>query len=111
MVFLREVQRGIGPLRTWEVTLAAASLDAQRTKKCYLVNPMVGHSELLGVARGIAKTIINNQNNLVLKFKAIIIDGYKLMLGEVLKLEQVYLIFSIMKCYLHIYNCTNNLGL
>lgn len=57
------------------------------------MNHVVGPSELLGASRGIAKTIINNQNNLVLKFKAIITDGYKLMFGEVLKLEQVYPIF------------------
>lgn len=85
------MQRAIGPYRAREVSLTAAPLDAQTAEKWGLVNRVVPPSELLGAARGIAEAILKNQNGLVLKYKAVINDGFKLPLGEALKLEQVYL--------------------
>jgi len=84
----QRLQRAIGPYRAREVSLTAAPLDAQTAEKWGLVSRVVPRSELLGTARGIAEAILKNQEGLVLKYKAVINDGFKLPLGEALKLEQ-----------------------
>jgi enoyl-CoA hydratase/carnithine racemase len=89
----QRLQRAIGPYRAREVSLTAAPLDAQTAEKWGLVSRVVPPSELLGTARGIAEAILKNQEGLVLKYKAVINDGFKLPLGEALKLEQVIILY------------------
>lgn len=84
----QRLQRAIGPYRAREVSLTATALDAQTAEKWGLVNRVVAPSELLGAARGIAEAILKNNEGLFLKYKAVINDGFKLPLGEALKLEQ-----------------------
>jgi hypothetical protein len=42
-----------------------------------------------GVVKAIAKAIFKNQERMMLKYKAIINDGFRLPFGEALKLEKV----------------------
>ena len=83
------MSRAIGPYRARELSLTAAPLDAQTAERWGLVSQVVNHAELLSTARGIADAIIKNNETLVLKYKAVINDGFKLTLDEGLKLERV----------------------
>lgn len=54
-----------------------------------MVNYVVDRSELLKKARQIAEAIIKNNHDLVLKYKAVINDGFKQDLTRALALEKV----------------------
>lgn len=85
----QRLQRAIGPYRARELSLTATPLDAHTAEKWGLVNRVVPPTELLPTARDIAQAILRNHDQLVLKYKAVINDGFKLPLAHALKLEQV----------------------
>lgn len=85
----QRLQRAIGPYRARELSFTATPLDAHTAEKWGLVNRVVPPKELLRTARDIAQAILRNHDQLVLKYKAVINDGFKLPLGQALKLEQV----------------------
>lgn len=85
----QKLSRAIGPQRAREVSLTAAPLDASTAERWGLVNRVVTTAELLNTARTIGEAILKNQEGLVLKYKAVINDGFRLSLGEGLKLERV----------------------
>lgn len=84
----QRLQRAIGPYRARELSLTATPLDAHTAEKWGLVNRVVPPTELLPTARDIAQAILRNHDQLVLKYKAVINDGFKLPLAHALKLEQ-----------------------
>jgi hypothetical protein len=51
--------------------------------------------ELLDTANAIAKAILKNQERMMLKYKAIINDGFRLPFGEALKLENICSLITI----------------
>lgn len=58
-----------------------------------MVNHVVEGSELLKKARQIAEAMIKNNQDLVLRYKAVINDGFKQDLAHALTLEKVRICF------------------
>ncbi|KAG5632504.1 hypothetical protein H5410_004221 [Solanum commersonii] len=79
----------IGPSRAREVSLTAIPINAEQAERWGLVNYVVDRSELLNKARQIAEAIIKNNQDLVLRYKAVINDGFKHDLTRALALEKV----------------------
>ncbi|KAL3505620.1 hypothetical protein ACH5RR_031002 [Cinchona calisaya] len=84
----QKLSRVIGPNRAREVSLTAMPITAEQAEKWGLVNHVVEGSELLKKARQIAEAIIKNNQNLVLRYKAVINDGFKQDLAHALSLEK-----------------------
>ncbi|KAK6160968.1 hypothetical protein DH2020_004349 [Rehmannia glutinosa] len=84
----QKLSRIIGPSRAREVSLAAVPITAEQAEKWGLVNHVVEKNELLQKARQIAEAMIKNNQDLVLRYKAVINDGFKLDLGHALALEK-----------------------
>lgn len=70
-------------------------LTAEQAERWGLVNHVVEGSELLKKAREVAEAIIKNNQNLVLKYKAVINDGLKQDLAHALALEKVLILVSL----------------
>lgn len=71
------------------MSLTATPLTAEVGERLGFVNHVVEESELLKKAREIAEAIVKNNQDLVLRYKAVINDGLKLDLGHALTLEKV----------------------
>ncbi|KAG8370530.1 hypothetical protein BUALT_Bualt14G0126400 [Buddleja alternifolia] len=84
----QKLSRIIGPSRAREVSLCAVPVTAEQAEKWGLVNHVVEGSEVLKKARQIAEAIIKNNQDLVLRYRAVINDGFKLDLGHALALEK-----------------------
>ncbi|KAL2459726.1 Uncharacterized protein Fot_54470 [Forsythia ovata] len=84
----QKLSRIIGPSRAREASLAAMPVTAEQAERWGLVNHVVEGSELLKKARQIAEAIIKNNQDLVLRYKSVINDGFKLDLGHALSLEK-----------------------
>ncbi|XP_075100431.1 putative enoyl-CoA hydratase 1, peroxisomal [Nicotiana tabacum] len=84
----QKLSRVIGPSRAREASLTAMPLSAEQAERWGLVNYVVDRSELLKKARQIAEAIIKNNHDLVLKYKAVINDGFKQDLTRALALEK-----------------------
>lgn len=85
----QKLSRVIGPNRAREVSLTATPINAEQAERWGLVNYVVDRSELLNKARQIAEAIIKNNHDLVLRYKAVINDGFKQDLTRALALEKV----------------------
>ena len=88
----QKLPRIIGPNKAREVSLAAIPLTAEAAEKLGLVNYVVENSELLKKARQLAGAILKNNQDLVLRYKSVINDGYKLDLRNGLALEKVFIL-------------------
>ncbi|CAA0829410.1 enoyl-CoA hydratase/isomerase A [Striga hermonthica] len=84
----QKLTRIIGPSRAREASLAATPITAEQAEKWGLVNHVVEGNELLQKARQIAEAMIKNNQDLVLRYKAVINDGFKQELGRALALEK-----------------------
>ncbi|CAM8993832.1 unnamed protein product [Rhodiola kirilowii] len=84
----QKLSRIIGPNKAREVSLTAMPLTAELAEKHGFVNHVVEVSELMSKAREVALAIIKNNQDLVLRYKAVINDGLKLDLGQALALEK-----------------------
>ncbi|GER25621.1 3-hydroxybutyryl-CoA dehydratase [Striga asiatica] len=84
----QKLSRIIGPSRAREASLAATPITAEQAEKWGLVNHVVEGNELLQKARQIAEAMIKNNQDLVLRYKAVINDGFKQELGRALALEK-----------------------
>ncbi|XP_062108807.1 probable enoyl-CoA hydratase 1, peroxisomal [Humulus lupulus] len=84
----QKLSRIIGPNKAREVSLAATPLTAEVAERLGFVNHVVEENELLNKAREIALAIVKNNQDLVLRYKAVINDGIKLDLGHALSLEK-----------------------
>lgn len=84
----QKLSRIIGPNRAREVSLAAVPLTAEQAEKWGLVNHVVDESELLNKAREVAEAIMRNNHDLVLRYKSVINDGWKVNLDQALKMEK-----------------------
>ena len=71
------------------MSLTATPINAEQAERWGLVNYVVDRSELLNKARQIAEAIIKNNQDLVLRYKAVINDGFKHDLTRALALEKV----------------------
>ncbi|KAK2990225.1 hypothetical protein RJ640_014677 [Escallonia rubra] len=84
----QKLSRIIGPNRAREVSLTAMPVTAEQAERWGLVNHVVEATELLKKAQEVAEAIIKNNQDLVLRYKAVINDGFKLDLHHALLLEK-----------------------
>lgn len=84
----QKLSRIIGANKAREVSLTATPLTAELGERLGFVNHVVEEGELLKKAREIAEAIAKNNQDLVLRYKAVINDGLKLDLGHALALEK-----------------------
>ncbi|XVE60473.1 hypothetical protein DITRI_Ditri05aG0131600 [Diplodiscus trichospermus] len=84
----QKLARIIGPHRAREVSLGAVPLTAEEAEKLGFVNHVVEKSELLNKARQIAGAILKNNQDLVIRYKSVINDGYLMDLRQGLALEK-----------------------
>ncbi|KAH9684872.1 hypothetical protein KPL70_013706 [Citrus sinensis] len=64
--------RIIGPNRGREISMTATPITAEQGERWGLVNHVVEDGELLKKAREVADAMINNNRDLVLRYKAVI---------------------------------------
>ncbi|KAG9457815.1 hypothetical protein H6P81_002323 [Aristolochia fimbriata] len=84
----QKLSRIIGPNRAREVSLSCMPITAEMAEKWGLVNHVVEKSELMTKAQQIAEAIIDNNQDMVLRYKAVLNDGFKKKLAEGLRLEK-----------------------
>lgn len=85
----QKLSRIIGANKAREVSLTATPLTAEVGERLGFVNHVVGETELLKKAWEIAEAIVKNNQDMVVRYKAVINDGVKLDLGHALTLEKV----------------------
>lgn len=71
------------------MSLTGMAITAEMAEKWGLVNHIVERSEVLKKAKQIAEAIIKNNQGMVLRYKSVINDGFKLDLANGLTLEKV----------------------
>ncbi len=76
------------------MSLTDEPVDSQTAVKWGLVR-VVTPIELLDTASAIANAILKNQERMMLKYKAIVNDAFRLPFGEALKLENVCSLITI----------------
>ncbi|EOY06748.1 hypothetical protein QUC31_016109 [Theobroma cacao] len=84
----QKLPRIIGPNKAREVSLTAMPLTAEQAEKLGFVNYVVDESELLKKARQLAGAIVKNNQDMVVRYKSVINDGFKLDLHHALALEK-----------------------
>ncbi|KAL5541993.1 hypothetical protein UlMin_009703, partial [Ulmus minor] len=84
----QKLSRIIGPNKAREVSLTATPLTAEVAERLGFVNHVVSEDQLLKKAREVAAAIIKNNQDLVLRYKALINEGLKLDLSHALALEK-----------------------
>ncbi|CAH9055189.1 unnamed protein product [Cuscuta europaea] len=85
----QKLSRIIGVNKAREVSLTSTPLSAFEAEKLGFVNHVVGdRSELMKKVRQIAEAIIKNNGDMVVRYKAVINDGFKLDLERALALEK-----------------------
>ncbi|MFC3070034.1 enoyl-CoA hydratase [Phenylobacterium soli] len=83
----QKLSRAIGPYRAKELSLTGNFLSAQQAYDWGLVNRVVEPAELMPAALKMAEEMASIETDMLLTYKAMIDDGYKVSLGEGLKLE------------------------
>ncbi|XP_073276422.1 probable enoyl-CoA hydratase 1, peroxisomal [Primulina huaijiensis] len=94
----QKLSRIIGPNRAREVSMTAMPVTAEQAERWGLVNHVVEESEVLKKAREIAESMIKNNQDLVLRYKAVINDGFRMDLGHALALEKVTSVSAVSLC-------------
>ncbi|KAK7264719.1 hypothetical protein RJT34_32329 [Clitoria ternatea] len=84
----QKLSRIIGVNKAREVSLTATPLNVEVAEKLGFVNHVVEEGEVLKKSREIADAIVKNNQDLVLRYKSVINDGFKLDLGRALSLEK-----------------------
>ncbi|KAG4980366.1 hypothetical protein JHK82_033605 [Glycine max] len=77
-----------------ELSLLATPLTAEAAERLCFANHIVEEAQLLKKSREVADAIVKINQDLVLRYKAVINDGLKLDLGRTLSLEKTRLIRS-----------------
>ncbi|CAL9781071.1 unnamed protein product [Musa acuminata subsp. burmannicoides] len=84
----QKLPRIIGISRAREVSLSGMAITAEMAEKWGLVNHVVDNGEVLKKAKEVALAILRNNRDMVLMYKSVINDGFKLDLGHALALEK-----------------------
>ncbi|KAJ8511618.1 hypothetical protein OPV22_002052 [Ensete ventricosum] len=84
----QKLPRIIGISRAREVSLSGMAITAQMAQQWGLVNHVVDNGEVLKKAKEVALAILRNNRDMVLMYKSVINDGFKLDLGHALALEK-----------------------
>lgn len=83
----QKLSRAIGPYRAKELSLTGNFLSAAQAYDWGLVNRVVEPAELMPAALELAQEMASIEVDMLVTYKAMIDDGYKLSMGEGLKLE------------------------
>lgn len=83
----QKLSRAIGPYRAKELSLTGNFLSAQQAYDWGLVNRVVEPAELMPAALKLAEEMASIEADMLVTYKAMIDDGYKLSMGDGLKLE------------------------
>lgn len=81
------------------MSISVIPVTAEQGERWGLVNHVVEEGDLIKKAKEVAEAILKNNQDLVLRYKAVINDGLKLDLGHALQLEKV-VIYFLLKDYL-----------
>lgn len=84
----QKLSRLLGIYRAKEISLTGNFIDAQRALEWGLVNRVVLPEDLLPTCRSIAEDIVSCPQDMILKYKKLIDDGYYLTFGDGLELER-----------------------
>ncbi|WOL00281.1 putative enoyl-CoA hydratase 1, peroxisomal [Canna indica] len=84
----QKLSRIIGISRAREVSLTGMAITAEMAEKWGLVNHVVDSGEVLKKAKEVAQAILRNNSDMVLRYKSVMNDGFKLDLGHALLLEK-----------------------
>ncbi|EER94969.1 hypothetical protein BDA96_01G418600 [Sorghum bicolor] len=84
----QKLSRIIGPNRAREVSLTCMPVTAEMAERWGLVNHVVDDNEVLSKAIEVAEAIARNNRNLVVLYKSVINDGFKLDLEHAQALEK-----------------------
>ncbi|KAJ6847278.1 putative short-chain-enoyl-CoA hydratase [Iris pallida] len=84
----QKLSRVIGVSRAREVSLTCMPITAEMAEKWGLVNHVVDSGDVLKKAKEVAEAILRNNKDMVLRYKSVINDGFKLDLGRALALEK-----------------------
>ncbi|CAL9125300.1 unnamed protein product [Musa textilis] len=84
----QKLPRIIGISRAREVSLSGMAITAEMAEKWGLVNHVVDNGEVLKKAKEVSLAILRNNRDMVLMYKSVINDGFKLDLGHALALEK-----------------------
>ena len=84
----QKLSRAIGPYRAREVSLTGNWVSAEQAAAWGFVNRVVAPDELLPAARALALDMLGTLPELLLRYKAIINDGFALAFGDGMALEK-----------------------
>jgi enoyl-CoA hydratase len=84
----QKLQRAIGTYRAREVSLSGNWVSAEQAAAWGFVNRVVAADRLLDAARELARDMLGNVPEMLVRYKAIIEDGFALPFGEAMALEQ-----------------------
>ena len=84
----QKLSRLLGIYRAKEVSLTGNFIDAQHALEWGLVNRVVSPEELLPACYSIAADIISCPQDMIIKYKKLIDDGFHMTLGDGLELER-----------------------
>eukprot|EP00250_Pteridium_aquilinum_P002693 c12915_g1_i1 orf=171-998(-) len=95
----QKLPRIIGVNRAKELSLTAKPLDAMTAERWGLVNRVVESGVVLEAAIEIGEAIVQNRQDMVVRYKAVINDGFKLSLGDgaILEKERAHKYYDGMK--------------
>ena len=84
----QKLSRLLGIYRAKEISLTGNFIDAQRALEWGLVNRVVPPEDLLPTCRSLAEDIVSCPQDMILKYKKLIDDGFYLTFGDGLELER-----------------------
>jgi enoyl-CoA hydratase len=84
----QRLARAIGPYRAREVSLSGNWVPAQQAADWGFVNRVLPAGELLPAARALAQDMLGNLPAMLVRYKAVINDGFALNFGDGLALER-----------------------
>jgi len=84
----QKLSRAIGPYRAREVSFTGNWISAEQAAAWGFVNRVVPPEQLMDAARALARDMLGTLPAMLLRYKAIINEGYDLAFGEAMKLER-----------------------
>lgn len=84
----QKLSRAIGPYRAREVSFTGNWVSAEQAAAWGFVNRVVPADELMAQARALAADMLGTVPDMLLRYKAVIRDGYALPFGEAQQLER-----------------------
>ncbi|MDT7836332.1 enoyl-CoA hydratase [Aquabacterium sp. OR-4] len=84
----QRLSRAIGPYRAREVSFTGNWVSAEQAAEWGFVNRVVAPEALLDSARALARDMLGTLPEMLLRYKAVINEGYRLPFGEGMALEK-----------------------